>query len=303
MFTIRFHGRGGQGMKTASHFLGNAFFLAGYEVQDAPRYGAERRGAPMTSYVRADRQVIYERGIVRNPGLVIVADDSLIPVAAAGVMTDITANTVLLIVSHEHAETWQHRLNIQNPVKVLKPQTELQALVSASCVGAAACLSGVIDCQVLIDAVKQELSGYDDKVVDLNLEAASNAYKAMLSSQGIVKQSPAATATDFKKPDWIDLPLDSADISAPVIHAPKTSVNVKTGLWRTQRPVINTEHCNHCWWICSSSCPDSAINIEQGKIPVVDYDHCKGCMICVAQCPAHAIESIAEADAQQQEAS
>lgn len=50
MFTIRFHGRGGQGMKTASHLLGNAFFLAGYEVQDAPRYGAERRGAPMTSY-------------------------------------------------------------------------------------------------------------------------------------------------------------------------------------------------------------------------------------------------------------
>ncbi|MEN8711676.1 MAG: 2-oxoacid:acceptor oxidoreductase family protein, partial [Arenicellales bacterium] len=45
MYRIRFHGRGGQGMKTASRILGTAFFLAGYEVQDAPRYGAERRGA------------------------------------------------------------------------------------------------------------------------------------------------------------------------------------------------------------------------------------------------------------------
>ena len=43
MFTIRFHGRGGQGMKTASRLLGSAFFLEGFEVQDAPRYGAERR--------------------------------------------------------------------------------------------------------------------------------------------------------------------------------------------------------------------------------------------------------------------
>ena len=42
MFGIRFHGRGGQGMKTASRILGTAFFKAGYEVQDAPRYGAER---------------------------------------------------------------------------------------------------------------------------------------------------------------------------------------------------------------------------------------------------------------------
>lgn len=43
MFRIRLHGRGGQGIKTASRVLGTAFFLEGFEVQDAPRYGAERR--------------------------------------------------------------------------------------------------------------------------------------------------------------------------------------------------------------------------------------------------------------------
>ena len=53
MFRIRFHGRGGQGMKTASRILGTAFFKAGYQVQDAPRYGAERRGAPIFAYGRA----------------------------------------------------------------------------------------------------------------------------------------------------------------------------------------------------------------------------------------------------------
>jgi 2-oxoacid:acceptor oxidoreductase gamma subunit (pyruvate/2-ketoisovalerate family) len=63
MYRIRFHGRGGQGMKTASRVLGSAFFRAGFEVQDAPRYGAERRGAPVFAYVRADRRPIDERGV------------------------------------------------------------------------------------------------------------------------------------------------------------------------------------------------------------------------------------------------
>ena len=303
MFTVRFHGRGGQGMKTASHFLGNAFFLAGYEVQDAPRYGAERRGAPMTSYVRADHQEIFERGIVRNPGLVVVADASLIPVAAAGVMADITASTIFLIVSHEQSAIWQHRLNIQNLVKVLKPLTATIPLVSAACAGAAASLTGVIDRQYLLEAIEQELSGHDNELLRLNIDTASNAYSIMQPDQGIVTQTPLPTAIAYQKPDWVDLPLETADVSAPIIHAAQTSVKVRTGLWRTQRPVINYDHCNHCWWICSNSCPDSVINIEQGNIPVVDYDHCKGCMICVAQCPAHAIEIIAEVDAQQGELS
>ncbi len=55
MYRIRFHGRGGQGMKTAGRILGSAFFAEGFEVQDAPRYGAERRGAPLFAYVRASR--------------------------------------------------------------------------------------------------------------------------------------------------------------------------------------------------------------------------------------------------------
>jgi len=302
MFTIRFHGRGGQGMKTASHFLGNAFFQAGYEVQDAPRYGAERRGAPMSSYVRADHKAIYERGILNNPGLVVVADDSLIPIASAGVMKGIAANTILLIVSLENASTWQHRLNIQNPIKILKPLTAAIPLVSAACAGAAACLTGGITCQALLDAIEEELSGHDE-LIALNINTAKQAYESMQSDQGIVKQTSAVQAMNYQKPDWVDLQLENADISAPIIHASQTSVKVRTGLWRIQRPVINYDHCNHCWWICSNSCPDSVINIEQGNKPVVDYDHCKGCMICVAQCPAHAIETIAEADAQQEEQS
>lgn len=301
MYTIRFHGRGGQGMKTASHILGNAFFLAGFEVQDAPRYGAERRGAPMTAYVRADRQAIFARGIIRNPGLVVVADDSLVAISAAGVLQGLTADTVLLVVSLESESTWRQRLNIQGPIKLIKPLASQLPLISAACAGAAAGLCGVIDEVQLAEAVKQEFDGLDENLLKQNINAALQAYAEQQADRGIVKLSSESSVSDYRKPDWIELPLEQADLSAPTIHGAQTSVKVRTGLWRTRRPVIDHSLCNRCWWVCSSSCPDSVITIDKDKRPVIDYEHCKGCMICVAQCPAHAISSIPEAQAQQEE--
>ena len=72
MLRIRFHGRGGQGMKTASRILGAAAFHAGYVVQDAPVYGAERRGAPMAACTRIARTSILERGVIVQADLVVV---------------------------------------------------------------------------------------------------------------------------------------------------------------------------------------------------------------------------------------
>jgi pyruvate ferredoxin oxidoreductase gamma subunit len=98
----------------------------------------------------------------------------------------------------------------------------------------------------------------------------------------------------------VELPFEPASVSAPVIHAGLTSVEVKTGLWRTLRPVIDYDHCKRCWWVCSSFCPDGAINVVDGT-PQIDYDHCKGCMVCLAQCPPHAISAIAESQAQEKQ--
>jgi pyruvate ferredoxin oxidoreductase gamma subunit len=92
----------------------------------------------------------------------------------------------------------------------------------------------------------------------------------------------------------VELPLDEADAAAAAIHAGATSVEVRTGLWRTLRPVIDYQRCNRCWWVCSEFCPDSAIRVNAEHFPEIDYDHCKGCLICVAQCPAHAISPVPE---------
>lgn len=303
MFNIRFHGRGGQGMKTASRILGNAFFLEGFEVQDAPRYGAERRGAPIFAYVRASKEPINERGIIKRPDLVVVADETLIPIPAAGVLSGITSKTVLLINSHESAETWRERLNIESPIlilpvkEVMEDRAELP-FIGAACTGAAACLVGIIPIETLENAIKIELEELGEEIVTKNIENALSSFDTMKEHAGCVAESEGITALDYESPDWVDVPFEDARTSAPVIHTGLTSVEVRTGLWRILRPVINYDHCKHCWWICSTFCPDSAINVSEGK-PEVDLDHCKGCMICVAVCPSHAIETIPEKDAQE----
>src|SRR5689334_22765954 len=97
MYRIRFHGRGGQGVKTATQVLGSAFFASGFEVQDAPRYGAERRGAPIFGYVRASLAPIHERGVIARPDLVVVVDETLAALPDAGVTQGADARTVLLV--------------------------------------------------------------------------------------------------------------------------------------------------------------------------------------------------------------
>jgi pyruvate ferredoxin oxidoreductase gamma subunit len=299
MYSIRFHGRGGHGIKTASRILGNAFFLAGFEVQDAPRYGAERRGAPMSAYVRASHEPILERGIIRRADLIIVADDSLVPIPAAGVLAGIQPHTVLLIRSALTAETWRERLHLSNPTLVL-PVADTMAdgaelpLLGTTCAGAAASLLGMITARNLEEAIRTELEELGEEIVKANVRRARAAYDYFQTESGIVKEGAEVSVSHYEKPGWIDMPFDEASVSAPVIYGSLTSVEVKTGLWRTLRPVIDCERCHRCVWVCGSFCPDSAIVVNREGYPEIDYDHCKGCMICLAQCPSHAITAVPE---------
>jgi len=296
MYRIRIHGRGGQGIKMASRVLGTALFKAEFTVQDAPKYGAERRGAPIFSYVRAAREPINERGTIYRPDLVVVADDTLLAVPAAGTLLGLDS----------HTDTWRKRLNIDGSLLILPAGMEAEdraALphVGATCAGAAACLLGVIERDVLATAIGEELAELGPDIVTKNQSSALAAFDAMARQRGIVEEGVAIAATDYAIPDWVELPFDDARVSAPIIRASGNSVEVRTGLWRTMRPVIDYDHCKNCWWVCSTFCPDSAIRVTDNT-PVIDYDHCKGCMVCAGVCPPHAIAGIPEYLAQQQEA-
>jgi 2-oxoacid:acceptor oxidoreductase gamma subunit (pyruvate/2-ketoisovalerate family) len=80
MDEIKFYGRGGQGVVTASQILGFAFFKAGLYPQCFSVFGGERRGAPVVSFVRVDREKIRLKCGIKHPNEMVYLDDSLIDV-------------------------------------------------------------------------------------------------------------------------------------------------------------------------------------------------------------------------------
>lgn len=75
---IRWHGRGGQGAKTASLLLADAAFNTGKYIQGFPEYGPERMGAPITAYNRISNNPITIHSNIYEPDYVVVVDDSLL---------------------------------------------------------------------------------------------------------------------------------------------------------------------------------------------------------------------------------
>ncbi len=78
LIEIRWHGRGGQGAKTASLLLADAAFNTGKYIQGFPEYGPERMGAPMTAYNRISINPIRVHSNVYEPDYVVVVDDTLL---------------------------------------------------------------------------------------------------------------------------------------------------------------------------------------------------------------------------------
>ncbi|HYE81471.1 MAG TPA: 2-oxoacid:acceptor oxidoreductase family protein [Clostridia bacterium] len=75
---IRWHGRGGQGAKTASLLLADAAFNTGKYIQGFPEYGPERMGAPITAYNRISDERINIHSNIYEPDYVVVVDETLI---------------------------------------------------------------------------------------------------------------------------------------------------------------------------------------------------------------------------------
>ncbi|HII39251.1 TPA: 4Fe-4S binding protein [Candidatus Micrarchaeota archaeon] len=69
----------------------------------------------------------------------------------------------------------------------------------------------------------------------------------------------------------------------------KPGARNKTGSWRTMRPIVDAAKCTRCG-ICETFCPDSCITITPDGAQM-DYDYCKGCLICLRECPFKAISA------------
>ncbi|GAA0730034.1 pyruvate synthase subunit PorD [Clostridium malenominatum] len=86
---------------------------------------------------------------------------------------------------------------------------------------------------------------------------------------------------------WKDIPRGGTMLDGG------NAVDFKTGDWRVMKPIWYEDKCKHCMF-CWAVCPDMSIIVEDGKMTSIDYDHCKGCGVCVEQCNFKALELVDE---------
>ena len=290
MIRIRFHGRGGHGVKTASRIVGTAAFLAGFQVQDSPIYGAERRGAPVTAFTRMDTIPILERGIITEPDLIICGDETLLESPATGVLSGVETASAVFI-NTGNLEALKAKIKVDAPTAALDvTQRTLDRIGKASPLsvglGAAAVrLCGLITLKQLHDAIRMELEelGLDAQMIEKNFRLAEEIY-------GELKKVTMKEEKASAKEALHDMGYDHVLLGTPSILAPGNAEARQTGSWRVERPEIDYEHCTRCG-LCFVGCPDGAIALDEQGYPVIDYDHCKGCLICLEQCPRHSIVS------------
>jgi pyruvate ferredoxin oxidoreductase gamma subunit len=295
---LRFHGRGGEGVKLASRIVSRAAWLARHTVQDSPLYGAERRGAPVVAFIRvADGEPIAERGYIERPDAVVVMDDSLLSQPEAGVLEGMSGATLVLANTRHPAEELRDRFGIAARVVTLDVSGIALALLghhllSAPAAGFTVKVTGLAGWDEVARAVETELAdiGLTADLVARNLAATRRAFDdAPFVGLTLRRVTPESAIT----PRGFILPRLPAGVAAPSVLASGTSALRTTEGWRVSRPVIDLGRCTRCF-LCFALCPEGAIRLDTENYPIIDYDHCKGCLVCVTECPPRAIAEVRE---------
>ena len=111
IFEVRWHGRGGQGAKTASQFLGEAALDSGKFIQAFPEYGPERAGAPIRTFTRISDIPINIHSTVTNPEVVVVIDHTLLD--SVDVIEGLDEKGVLIVNTQETPQDIRKKLNFK----------------------------------------------------------------------------------------------------------------------------------------------------------------------------------------------
>jgi len=178
MIEMTFFGRGGQGAVIVSEILANAYFLEGYQVQCFPSFGVERRGAPVTAFLRIDKEFIYLRSMIYKAdiGLVLAPDI----VNAPTFKPSLKSGSVLVVNSNSKlpglSEFKVHYVDATGIALEYGLGSKAQPLVNTAIVGAYVKISDDLKLDNLLQAVENSVP----QKISKNLEAVNKAYNSVM---------------------------------------------------------------------------------------------------------------------------
>ena len=183
---IRWHGRGGQGAKTAATFLAEAVMVAGKHSQGFPEYGPERRGAPVRGYTRIADEPIRRHCSIEHPDIVVVLDPSLLDSPSAGVTLGTTKETVFLVNTTISPEEIKAKLGVEGALfgsvdaSGIAKEEFGRPIPNTPMVGALVKAKEILSIDEICNSLQIKFSKkFNQKVIDGNLRALKRAYEEM----------------------------------------------------------------------------------------------------------------------------
>ncbi len=162
MKEIRFHGRGGQGSVTAVEILAVAAFKDGKYSQAFPKFGPERRGAPVEAYCRIDDKFINLRSQIYEPDILVVLSESLLEI---GITNGLKKGGTIIINSSKSVDELKEKYNLGefdvHSVDVTSKAVEILGanIVNTGILGAFAKITGLVSIDSLVEATGEKFSG------------------------------------------------------------------------------------------------------------------------------------------------
>jgi 2-oxoacid:acceptor oxidoreductase gamma subunit (pyruvate/2-ketoisovalerate family)/2-oxoacid:acceptor oxidoreductase delta subunit (pyruvate/2-ketoisovalerate family) len=292
MGEIRIHGRGGQGTVVAAEILSTAFVLEGKYAANFPFFGQERRGAPVSAFVRFGLEPIRQRSRVYRPDIVLILDPAMAanPECYAGLRD---GGMVILNTKRETIVPSSVK-NLSCVATVDATGISLEEIglpIPNSCMlGAFASATQLVQLDTVTCALQEFLKGNILVKNTRALQRGFEAVKVQVFKRG--KESipePASKAPDRSVSRTI--PFQSRYESGWA-DASKL-LTVRTGEWRFMAPLLDRKTCRQCGW-CSIYCPLGCMKLQKDGYFLPDLNYCKGCGICAYECPAHAIRMAME---------
>ncbi len=184
IFEIRWHGRGGQGAKTAALLLGDAALSTGKYIQAFPEYGPERMGAPVQSFDRlSDKPITIHSGIT-NPDIVIVLDPTLMK--SIDVTDGLPEDGHLIINTHKSPDEIRKEFNIKGrkiatcDAYKISEDTIGKKIPNTPMLGALIKVTGLLDFEKMLkdteEKMQKKFSGRPE-IVKGNIESMKRAYE------------------------------------------------------------------------------------------------------------------------------
>jgi pyruvate ferredoxin oxidoreductase gamma subunit len=180
LIEVRWHGRGGQGAKTAAQFLAEAALDIGKFIQAFPEYGPERAGAPVRTFTRISDKPINVHCSVVNPQYVVVIDSTLVTPKVAEGLTD---NGVLLVNTSKPIDFVRERTGFKGKVATVDAtQISLDTLglpmPNMPMLGALLRVVPLVELNVVYEKIKMKfLKKIGEEKTNANIAAIKRAYE------------------------------------------------------------------------------------------------------------------------------